>query len=171
MYFTDRKELVPERFAIQPPVSIMGINVFKKTGDDSYLIGSFSGIFLWNPEEESIIDLYTGQPYSPAAYGRPVGEMKTTGVIADYTGRLYLADYEYGMLPLQHSLKFPSMPENILSESGMSLWSVCLEIHTGRFFQNITGDFYILIVPLAGLTGIIIVISGYILLRRKHRGV
>jgi uncharacterized iron-regulated membrane protein len=49
------------------------------------------------------------------------------------------------------------------------LWNVALEIHTGRFFSAILGDFYILIVPLAGLAGVVVVISGYILYRRKFK--
>jgi uncharacterized iron-regulated membrane protein len=61
------------------------------------------------------------------------------------------------------------MPENVRMQSGISLWSACLEFHTGRIFQNMLGDFYILIVPLAGLTGIMVVISGYIVWRRKYR--
>lgn len=61
------------------------------------------------------------------------------------------------------------MPEQLVSESRISLWSLCLELHTGRIFEFVTGGFYILIVPLAGLAGIIVVFSGYILWRRKYR--
>jgi ABC-type xylose transport system permease subunit len=61
------------------------------------------------------------------------------------------------------------MPENVRKASGMSLWNLCLEIHTGRIFGGITGGFYILIVPLAGITGIIVVLSGYMVWRRKYK--
>jgi hypothetical protein len=90
-------------------------------------------------------------------------------MIRGKNGKRYLVDYEAGVMPLHHRDSFPGMTETIVSESKISLWSVCLEIHTGRIFENITGDFYILIVPLAGLTGIIVVFSGYMVWRRKYR--
>lgn len=51
----------------------------------------------------------------------------------------------------------------------MSLWNLSLEIHTGRFFQVFLGDFYILIVPLAGLAAMTVVISGYLLWRKRYK--
>lgn len=171
MYYMDPNDLLPQIFDVQPPISVMGINVFKNQDDGSYLTGSFSGLFLWDPGDHSIIDLHTGKPYAPTAFGRPVGELLVSGSITDCRGNLYLSEYNKGVLPFGHSDKFPEMPENILAESKMSIWNLCLEFHTGRIFQNITGDFYILIVPLVGLTGIIIVISGYLLWRKKFRRV
>jgi uncharacterized iron-regulated membrane protein len=144
----------------------MGINVLEKYDANSYLIGSFSGIFQWNPQLGSM-DLFTGKPYSGSPSGRPVGDVKVTGSVIDMHGKLYLATYDQGIVPFNHNAVFPGMPQNIITTSGISLWSVCLEIHTGRIFQPLTGDFYILIVPLVGLAGIIIVISGYIVWRRK----
>ena len=61
------------------------------------------------------------------------------------------------------------MPQNILGECGISLWNFSLEVHTGRIFQNILGIFYILLVPLSGMAGIVVVISGYLLWRKKYK--
>ncbi len=65
---------------------------------------------------------------------------------------------EICMLP--PNLAFTGMTRR---QSSMSLWNLSLEIHTGRFFQFLLGDFYILIVPLVGLAAIMVIISGYLL--------
>jgi len=45
----------------------------------------------------------------------------------------------------------------------VSLWNLSLEVHTGRIFSVILGDFYILYVPLLGITTLVILISGILL--------
>jgi len=165
----DPANLMPVRFENQPPVSVMGITVFEKYDKEHYLIGSFSGLFLWNPMNPEIFDFITGFPYREEGIGRPVGDFKITGLIHDPKGRMFIADYSSGIVPLQEGISFPEMPANMLGESRISLWNLCLEIHTGRIFEKFIGGFYILIVPLTGIAGIIIVISGYILWRRKYR--
>jgi|WetSurMetagenome_2_1015567.scaffolds.fasta_scaffold00003_231 hypothetical protein len=159
----------PEIPLSQPPVSVMGITVFEKFQGGNFLVGSFSGLFIWSPEQPEIFDFIKGVPYREPGMGRPVGDYKVTGMITGTGGRKYLADYSAGIIPLHNDVPFPGMPDNITGESKISLWSVCLEIHTGRIFENITGGFYILIVPLAGITGIIVVFSGYMVWRRKYR--
>ncbi|MRR24503.1 PepSY domain-containing protein, partial [bacterium] len=161
--------MLPEAPVSQPPVSVMGINVFEKYRDGYFLIGSFSGLFAWNPDRPGVIDFITGEPYRDPGTGRPVGDYKITGMITNAAGLNYIAEYGAGVLPLHHARPFPEMPAFIIQESRISLWSLCLEIHTGRIFENLTGMFYILIVPLAGITGIIVVFSGYMVWRRKYR--
>jgi hypothetical protein len=104
-----------------------------------------------------------------AGMGRPVGDFTATGLIHDMKGRMFIADYSSGIVPLQEGSSFPEMPANMQTLSRISLWNLCLEIHTGRIFEKFIGGFYILIVPLTGITGIIIVISGYIVWRRKYK--
>lgn len=169
IYMMDPSVLKPEAPVSQPPVSVMGITVFENYHGGNFLIGSFSGLFIWNPERTEILDFIRGEPYREPGMGRPVGDYKVTGMITDTRSKRYLVDYSTGIMPLHHNNFFPGMPENIIRESKISLWSVCLEIHTGRIFENITGGFYILIVPLAGITGIIVVFSGYMVWRRKFR--
>lgn len=147
----------------------MGINVFEKHGSGEYLTGSFTGLFLWDPGTNIITDALTGKPYLGDPGGRPVGDMKVAGMITMPDGRKFLAEYNLGLLPLRHNEPIPEMPDKIIDESRMSLWNLCLEFHTGRIFENLTGGFYILIVPLTGITGIIVVMSGYIVWRRKYR--
>jgi hypothetical protein len=40
----------------QPPVSVMGCNVLKPVANNIYLVGSFSGMFLWNIETGDVAD-------------------------------------------------------------------------------------------------------------------
>ena len=61
------------------------------------------------------------------------------------------------------------MPENIITETPISLWNLALEIHTGRIFSFLLSGFYILIVPLTGITSVIVILSGYLLWRKKKK--
>jgi hypothetical protein len=169
MYYSSSAFEQPKYFRIQPPVSVMGINTFEKYGEEAYLIGSFSGLFLWHPGYPEVFNYAKGTIHQETGAGRPIGDFKITGTIRDTQGNLYMADYDQGILPVQHHGVFPNIPQNVLEESQMSLWNFSLELHTGRIFQALIGDFYILIVPLAGLAGMIVVFSGYMLWRRKYK--
>jgi hypothetical protein len=169
MYYAETNNLNPIHFVHQPPVSVMGINTFQPFKNGAFLIGSFSGLFIWHPEYPEIYNYATGGLYLELSTGRPVGDYKITGTITGYNGNLYMVDYDKGVVPDYHKNVFPKMPANVIEESKMSIWNVCLEIDAGRFFQNIMGNFYILIVPLTSITAIIVVISGYFLWRKKYR--
>lgn len=170
MYHMSINDLQPVKFRSQPPVSVMGINTLKKINDSEYLVGSFSGLFVWNPSASSIYNFITGKPYTGNVSGRPIGDIKVSGTFRDHKGSLFLVDYDNGVIPLfDTGVRFPAMPENILKVSGISLWNLALEFHTGRIFEPLLKSFYVLIVPLAGLTGIVVVLSGYLLWRRRSR--
>ncbi len=159
----------PKLFKSQPPISVMGINVFEKFDDNTFLIGSFSGLFLWNPDRNVIFDFISGKPYQDKSSGRPFGNYAISGLIKDNNNTLHIVDYNNGILSGNKTISFPEMPEAVLSNSPMSLWNLCLEIHTGRIFHFILSDFYILIVPLSGIASLIVIISGYLLYRRKKK--
>jgi hypothetical protein len=168
MFTLTPENLKPQKCRVQPPVSVMGITVFEPYRDGAWLIGSFSGLFLWHPANPQIIDFPKGEIYQGAPSGRPVGLFKVTGMLLDTEGRRYMVDYDQGVMPLYHNHSFPDAPDEVVRQTRMSLWNLSLEIHTGRFFQTILGDFYILIVPLVGLAGVMVVISGYLLYRRRY---
>jgi len=42
----------------------------------------------------------------------------------------------------------------------MPLWNWLFEIHNGRFFKDLIGEWYILIVPLGSLLFVLITLSG-----------
>ncbi|HAF29426.1 MAG TPA: peptidase [Bacteroidales bacterium] len=157
----------PKLFDSQPPISVMGINVFEKYDDHVFLIGSFSGLFLWSPQRAVIYDFISGRPYQGSSNGSPFGSYAISGLIKDSNQNLYLADYSIGIISGSDERSFVDMPENILSDSPISLWNLCLEIHTGRIFHFLLSDFYILLVPISGIIALIVIISGYLLYRRK----
>lgn len=166
-------------FSHQPPVSVMGINVFQKIDSTGYLVGSFSGLFRWEPESGGVWDYFTKMPYRMTSRsGPPFGALSVAGYIyypsPGHKSREVLFDFMGGAIPLKGSPPFPQMPENMKQASPISLWNTALEIHTGRIFQPILGEFYILVVPLVGLFTLEISIVGFlawwVARRRKKTG-
>jgi len=164
IYFSDdlfRTKL--QTFNTQPPVSVMGINVFEKAGEDRYFIGSFSGIYEWEPESGDITDAITRTAYHPSGKaGPPFGSVTVAGYIRCNDTTSLLFDYANGVFALAGNNPLPEIPVTIQQQSPVSLWNTALEIHTGRIFEPILGPFYILVVPLAGLSTLIILISGFL---------
>ncbi|PLX01507.1 MAG: iron-regulated protein [Marinilabiliales bacterium] len=162
MFYSDdnfKSEL--KTFRIQPPISIMGLNVFEKIESQKYLIGSFEGLFLWDAGTGYVFDLITNNSYQrPKAKSRPIGQYLISGFTRDYHGEITFFDYNIGAHTISGN-PFPKMPENIQKQP-ISLWNTALEIHTGRIFQSLLKDFYILIVPLTGIALLFILISGFI---------
>ena len=156
----------------QPPVSVMGCNVLKPLGKSSYLVGSFSGMFVWNVTTGAVTDFFNQQPYvKPEGMVKPISDHMVTGLVEGKSSNFWF-DYNrgaqgissFGNLP-----KFPQMPEKITDASPMSLWNVALEFHTGRIFEYLVGPFYILYVPLAGICILLVLISGVYLWWKLHR--
>lgn len=164
-----KSELKP--FALQPPISVMGITVFEKVANGHYLIGSFSGLFDWFPERGLVIDRMTGLPADESlANGPPIGNVSVSGYYEKSKGSFIVFDYGKGALQSYKGLIAP-MPNHIKSQSPMSLWNLCLEIHTARIWEPLIGGFYILIVPLSGVFILFILVSGLWLwiLKRKRK--
>lgn len=168
MYLMNPNNLSVERCKYQPPVSVMGINCFTEFQDGTYIVGSFSGLFLWNPNVPTIVNYVTGSPYHEQFGGRPIGDVKISGLIINPSGYPFLVDYDNGIFPLHHQHRFPPMPEEIKNQ-GISLWNFALELHTLRIFNALIGSFYILLIPLVGLCSIMVLISGYFYWRKKYR--
>ncbi|NJO89324.1 MAG: PepSY domain-containing protein, partial [Chloroflexia bacterium] len=70
MYFTEVNHLQPVRFINQPPVSVMGINTLQSCEKGAFLIGSFSGLFLWHPDYPEVYNYATGKLYQEQTSGR-----------------------------------------------------------------------------------------------------
>jgi len=155
-------------FNIQPPISIMGLNVFEKVDENEYLIGSFEGLFVWNSNTGKVMDAITNTPYSmPRSKSRPIGQYLIAGYTKDFNNSIIFFDYNQGAGALS-GITLPTMPHHI-QQQPISLWNVALEVHTGRIFQSLLSDFYILIVPLTGLALLFILISGLIIWFKKFR--
>ena len=111
-----------------PKVSPMGVNVFESDGKGGWLIGSFSGLFRWYPEQELILDYSTGKPHHDNSM-IPISSTLTSGFSKDFFGgRAVVFDYSKGAdIPV-------STPE-LLSRTPLSLWNVALELHVGRCYS------------------------------------
>jgi hypothetical protein len=96
----------------------------------------------------------------PEVAGSPFSANAITGLVWQSNGFATLFDYANGAFPFLHDEKFAPMPEDILANSPISAWNTALEFHTARIYAALIGDFYILIIPLAGLSILFILISG-----------
>lgn len=161
-YVSDQKLTALIRTPSQPPVSVMGLNVFEPAGSATYLVGSFSGMFVWNLKDGRITNLISGKPVTgPVSAGRPIGENMVAGWVTHPDGKAWWFDYNLGATALHQNYTFPEMPSEVIQKTPVSWWIFALEVHTGRIFEHLLGPFYILVVPLAGLSLIIVLISGF----------
>lgn len=168
-FSTDDFSTPMRRFSKEPPVSVMGINVFEKTAPGKFLVGSFSGIYDWVPTHGFIADHVSGsQLKSAGTRGNPFGNIPVAGMIR-HNGNEFVFEYLRGAVNYNSDNKFPIMPDHIIAESPISLWNLSLEIHTGRIFSFILGDFYILYIPLVGLGTLLILISGFVVWWKKRK--
>lgn len=153
----------------QPPVSVMGCNVFQHPDSGLFLVGSFSGLYLWDIVSGNSFDIVQKQPYEETqGMQSPIGANMAAGFIEGKNGAIWF-DYNLGAQKIAFNFTFPDMPEKVKIASPMSLWNAALEIHTGRIFENILGPFYILYVPLAGICLLLVFISGFWLWWKLHR--
>lgn len=169
--FAPGKSQKSAAYPVQPEVSVMGITVFEHLADNELMVGSFSGLYKWNLTDNTINDYITGAPAQIISRGNPFGAVAVSGIIMDGNKPAAMVDYDAGWMPLNHSRLKPKMPKNI-SKLPISLWNFALEVHTGRIFSVILGDFYILYVPLMGLTTLLILITGiwlWLKMRKKSK--
>ncbi len=169
VYYSDDHFKSPiKKYENQPVLSVMGVNVFEFREKGSYLIGSFSGLFLWTPESGEVYDYIDKKYYEPPkTLGPPIGAHLVTGYVQTFDDKEFYFDFDKGATGIQND-PFTAMPEEIKTQP-MSLWNVALELHTGRFYSFILGGLYILIVPLVGFTLLFILISGFIVYWKRFR--
>ena len=147
-----------------PKVSPMGVNVFESDGKGDWLIGSFSGMFRWNPEKNLIVDYFTGK----ANQGKsmiPISSSLVSGYSKDFFGgKEVIFDYSKGA-----SLGETAPTPELLSATPMSLWNVALELHVGRCYSPFLGPLSDLFVFISGLLISLVLLSGYIILHRRKK--
>lgn len=141
---------------LTPPVSPMGVNVFQEAEPDKWLIGSFSGMFLWDRKSGAITDYFTGKPYVKKEAGRPISDHLVCG----YSKELDVVFDHYS-----GANGFSKMPL-ILKEQPMSLWNVALEVHVGRIYSWFLGPLADIFIFLSGAVLLLTLISGLIIHNR-----
>lgn len=160
-----------------PKMSPMGITVFEreKTDRDTWIIGSFSGIYRWNPQQQKVADYMTGKP-ATSKQMMPLSNDLTSGyssaffgdkpIVFDYAKGAYLANSK--VVDTKNANIPAAMPE-MLAETKLSLWNVALELHVGRCYSPFLGPLSELFVFLSGLLITLVLLSGFIILKRRKK--
>ena len=158
---------VPQKLKKAPPISPMGINSFHQNKQGEWLVGSFSGMFRWNPISGEVKDYFTDQPFT-RSFGRPISSTAIAGFSFNLGGHEEVVfDYSNGTRTKSEAkLHITDMPEEI-QEQPLSLWNFALELHVGRCYSPFLGPISDLFVFLSGLLLTFILISGYIIHKRK----
>ena len=159
-----------------PKISPMGVNVFESDGKGGWLIGSFSGMFRWNPEKNQIVDYFTGKANQEKSM-IPISNHLVSGYSKDFFGgKEVVFDYSKGAsLDETENLRnaepksFPASTPEVLSATPMSLWNVALELHVGRCYSPFLGPLSDLFVFISGLLITLVLLSGYIILHRRKK--
>lgn len=141
----------PKRIKLQPNISVMGINVETQNTKGQWLIGSFSGMYIWDRRKQKIIDYYT-KKLVKQSNGIPFGENAVVGYTSDFNKVPFVIKYKDGA-------SFMTMPKN-MSFLPISLRYLCIEIHTGRIYTFI-GKANILYIFFIGIFIIWCIISGW----------
>jgi hypothetical protein len=147
----------------------MGVTVLESLGKDNLMVGSFEGLFRWNYKTGEVYDLIKKRNYiRPTKPGPPIGDYKVSGVSTDFRKQPIVFEYEEGAININKGAKFSTMPGDAIEKSTMSLWSLALEVHTGRIYGAFLGLFYILVVPLGGILVLFTLITGIVIWFKYH---
>jgi hypothetical protein len=148
------------KVTVDVPVHGMGVFVMERLSRQRVLIGSFSGLYVWDSVQHHAADL-EGRPIQRRHGSRPRTQTDMAVGAIVRNGHLNCwADYRRGLQPLPGGDSCFTMPDQVVQNSRMSLWHVLFEIHNGRFFRDWLGAYTWLIVPVGGLVLVINVLTG-----------
>lgn len=154
----------PRRIGKQPPVSVMGLNVWQPAGKDGqWLCGSFSGMYVWDRRNGSSTDFFTHLP-APETAGPPFGKKAISGFSNDFCLKRVgatpvVAEYYAGTPSIQQPEWMNRLP--------MSLWNVALEVHSGRIFIGDIATYVFVFVM--GIAAVWSLWTGYRIRRRRKK--
>lgn len=137
-----------------PKLSPMGVTVWESDGKGGWIVGSFRGIYRWNPVNHSlnqILDYFTGKPSEETSM-IPISDNLVCGYSEDFLGGKPLVfDFAKGVEDAKGqavalcndepktSRNEESMSDLICETAPMSLWNVALELHVGRCYSPFLG--------------------------------
>jgi hypothetical protein len=148
---------IPVKITCEPPVSVMGLNVFTQDKQGHCLIGSFSGMYVWDRQTGLITDYFTYEP-APQTVGAPFGQRAVSGYSDDFVAGSCIVEYNEGTNLIPQPSRLTTLP--------MSLWNLCLEIHTGRIYTFL-GAGTLIYIFFAGIFVVWILWSGYKVRKRR----
>ncbi len=167
-----------------PKLSPMGVTVWESGGKGGWIVGSFRGIYRWNPVNHSlnqILDYFTGKPSEETSM-IPISDNLVCGYSEDFLGGKPLVfDFAKGVEDAKgqavalcndepkKSRNEESMSDLICETAPMSLWNVALELHVGRCYSPFLGPLSDLFVFLSGLLITLVLLSGYIISHRRRK--
>lgn len=167
-----------------PKLSPMGVTVWESDGKGGWIVGSFRGIYRWNPVNHSlnqILDYFTGKPSEETSM-IPISDNLVCGYSEDFLGgKLLVFDFAKGVEDAKGqavalcndepktSRNEESMSDLICETAPMSLWNVALELHVGRCYSPFLGPLSDLFVFLSGLLITLVLLSGYIISHRRRK--
>lgn len=167
-----------------PKLSPMGVTVFESDGKGGWIVGSFRGIYRWNPVNHSlnqILDYFTGKPSEETSM-IPISDNLVCGYSEDFLGgKALVFDFAKGVEDAKGqavalcndepktSRNEESMSDLICETAPMSLWNVALELHVGRCYSPFLGPLSDLFVFLSGLLITLVLLSGYIISHRRRK--
>lgn len=167
-----------------PKLSPMGVTVWESDGKGGWIVGSFRGIYRWNPVNHSlnqILDYFTGKPSEETSM-IPISDNLVCGYSEDFLGGKPLVfDFAKGVEDAKGqavalcndepktSRNEESMSDLICETAPMSLWNVALELHVGRCYSPFLGPLSDLFVFLSGLLITLVLLSGYIISHRRRK--
>lgn len=167
-----------------PKLSPMGVTVWESDGKGGWIVGSFRGIYRWNPVNHSlnqILDYFTGKPSEETSM-IPISDNLVCGYSEDFLGGKPLVfDFAKGVEDAKgqavalcndepkKSRNEESLSDLICETAPMSLWNVALELHVGRCYSPFLGPLSDLFVFLSGLLITLVLLSGYIISHRRRK--
>lgn len=140
----------PTPITTAPPVSVMGQNVWQYANNKSWIVGSFDGLFYWDRKNNVVLYYNDAMVSTPGIPGTAPDEQTISGYSSDFTNKECIATYFQGS-------SFAKQPEE-LKDKPMSLWSLALEVHTGRIYAGALGSFLFIFV--IGILIIFTLVSG-----------
>lgn len=164
------KEMVFSKKKLPLRIFAMGATVFEEKEMGKWLIGSFGGLQEYDVKTNTARVIVGRKKGSTA---RPAKTM-VTGYFECPDGKEYVLGHRKGLCditakPIRDEFV---MPQCIKENYRMPLWNYLFELHNARIFRSLLGGIYILIIPLFGLLGLLLLISGifdYWFVRLKNR--
>lgn len=160
IYSIANLDSTPKTIEKQPPVSVMGLNVFEQFSSGEWICGSFSGIYSWNRNTDQAFDFITGKSVEEIP-NTPFGKTPISGFSNDFS----LGDSLQVIVDYNEGTAYPKMPKEF-SSLPISLWNLGLEVHTGRIYTFL-GRVQMLYIFFIGISILYCLITGYKILRKK----
>lgn len=159
-----------------PKLSPMGVTVWESDGKGGWIVGSFRGIYRWNPvnHKSQILDYFTNEPCVETSM-IPISDNLICGYSEDLFDREPMVfDFAKGVEDAKGQVinildEKDVMSDLICETAPMSLWNVALELHVGRCYSPFLGPLSDLFVFLSGLLITLVLLSGYIISHRRRK--